>query len=92
MKKWFSNLTKDQLQRFLFLGALVLVFSVFFIALGINSSQDKTPNDDTQQPGNNDGTSDNGDKNNNIQLPDNENKNENNQKPQTFILPTKSTE
>lgn len=92
MKKWFSNLTKDQLQRFLFLGALVLVFSVFFIALGINSSQDKTPNDDTQQPGNNDGTTDNGDKNNNTQLPDNENKNENNQKPQTFILPTKSTE
>lgn len=91
MKKWFSNLTKDQLQRFLFLGALVLVFSVFFIALGINSSQDKKPDDGTQQPDGSGDTND-GDKNNNTQLPDNDGKNENNTKPQTFILPTKSEE
>lgn len=89
MKKWFSNLSKDQLQRFLFLGALILVFSVFFIALGMNNSQDKKPDDSTQQP--DDGTGNNGGNNGNSQTPDN-GEGENNTKPQTFILPTKTSD
>ncbi len=87
MKKWFSNLSKDQLQRFLFLGVLVLVFSVFFIALGMNSSQDKNPDDPTQEPDG--GTGNNNGDNGNSQTPDN---GEGENKTQTFILPTKSTD
>ena len=86
MKKWFSKFSKDQLQRFVFLGALVLVFSVFFIALGVSSSKDNRPNDQTQIP-NNDGN--NNDNQNGSQVPDKDNK-PNNAK-QTFVLPTKST-
>lgn len=87
MKKWFSKLSKDQLQRYVFLGALVLVFSVFFIALGVSSSKDKGPDDQTQIP--NDGNNNNGDHQNGTQVPD-KGDNSNNTK-QTFILPTKST-
>lgn len=50
MKKWFSKLTKDQIQRFVFLGLLVIVFSAFFIALGINSSDEENNTPDTTDP------------------------------------------
>ena len=87
MKKRFSNLSKDQLQRFIFLGVLVLVFSVFFIALGISSS-DKKHDDNIVNPGDDGNT--NPDKDNGQVLPDNNGNNENQVKPQTFILPNTS--
>lgn len=87
MKKRFSNLSKDQLQRFIFLGVLVLVFSVFFIALGVTSS-DKKNDDDIVNPDNGDNT--NPDNNNGQELPENNQNNENQTKPQTFILPNAS--
>ena len=67
MKKIF---TKENLQKFLFVGVVVLVFGVFMLSLVLGNSNEtpETPNDNnnnnTQEPENNN--------NNNTQNPDNQ--------------------
>lgn len=52
MKKWFKNLNREQAQKFVFVGLLVLIFAAFFISLSIaKSNENKKPNDDPiEQP------------------------------------------
>ena len=80
MKKWLKSLSKEQIQRYVFIGLLVLVFVAFFVSVGIANDSQKTPSD---QIGNNDNNNNNNNTNNN----DNNNDNQNNQqvpnKPET---------
>ena len=48
MKKWYKSLSKEQIQRYVFLGLLILVFAAFFISLSIASSNEK--NKPTKDP------------------------------------------
>ena len=41
MKKWLKSLSKEQIQRYVFVGLLVLVFVAFFVSLSIASSNEK---------------------------------------------------
>ena len=81
MKKWLKSLSKEQIQRYVFVGLLVLVFVAFFVSVGIANNSQKTPSD---QIGNNDNSNNN---NNNDDTNNNNNDNQNNQqvpnKPQT---------
>lgn len=45
MKKWFKNLNREQAQKIVFVGLLVLIFAAFFISLSIaKSNEHKKPN------------------------------------------------
>ena len=81
MKKWLKSLSKEQIQRYVFVGLLVLVFVAFFVSVGIANNSQKTPSD---QIGNNDNSNNT---NNNDETNNNNNDNQNNQqvpnKPQT---------
>ncbi len=70
MKKWLKSLSKEQIQRYVFVGLLVVVFVAFFISLSIATNNEKNnANDDPiENPGNNNSGS-NG--NNNSDKPDN---------------------
>lgn len=46
MKKWLKSLDKEQIQRIVFVGLLVLIFSAFFISLSIAKSNEKNPDND----------------------------------------------
>lgn len=52
MKKWFKNLNREQVQKIVFVGLLVLIFAAFFVSLSIaKSNETKKPNDDPiEQP------------------------------------------
>jgi len=78
MKKWFKNLSKEQVQRYVFVGLLVLVFVAFFVSLGIANNSEKKPSDDINNPG---------DTNNNDSNNDNQNNNNNNDDQGTQQLP-----
>ena len=52
MKNFINNIPKEKLQRYLFLGALILVFVAFFISLTLIKPEDTPPNE--QPPVNND--------------------------------------
>ena len=79
MKKWLKSLSKEQIQRYVFVGLLVLVFVAFFVSLSIASSNEKNQGDNPpienpdngQNNNNNDGNSNN----------NNEGDNSNNQNP-----------
>ena len=58
MKKWLKSLSKEQIQRYVFVGLLVLVFVAFFVSVGIANNSQKTPSD---QIGNNDNNNNNED-------------------------------
>lgn len=46
MKNWINKVSKEKMQRFLFIGVLILVFGVFFISLSfIEPNPGDTPND-----------------------------------------------
>lgn len=48
MKKFFSSLSREGVQKLLFIGVLVMVFGVFFVSLYLSSGTEKpTPNDPT---------------------------------------------
>lgn len=72
MKKWLKSLSKEQIQRYVFIGLLVLVFVAFFVSLTIaNESVEDPSNDPIETPGNNDNnnndnTNDNNNNDNNI--------------------------
>ena len=46
MKNFINNIPKEKLQRYLFLGALILVFVAFFISLSLIKPKDTPPNDE----------------------------------------------
>ncbi len=78
MKKWLKSLSKEQIQRYVFIGLLVLVFVAFFVSLTIaNESVEDPSNDPIENPGNNDNNNDNNNNNNN----DNNNDNNITEKP-----------
>ena len=80
MKKWLKSLSKEQIQRYVFIGLLVLVFVAFFVSVGIANNSQKTPSD---QIGNNDGNNNSGnDANNNNNNNDNQNNQEVPNKPE----------
>lgn len=60
MKNWINKMNKEKLQRFLFIGVLILVFGVFFLSLNFiepNPGPGDDPNDnpnDPQNPGDQD--------------------------------------
>ena len=60
MKKWLKSLSKEQVQRYVFVGLLVLVFVAFFVSVGIANNTEK-PSDDINNTddGNKDNTNDN---------------------------------
>lgn len=74
MKKWLKSLSKEQVQRYVFVGLLVLVFVAFFVSVGIANNTEK-PSDDINNTddGNKDNTNDNNNNNddnqNNQQVP-----------------------
>lgn len=83
MKKWFKSLSKEQIQRYVFVGLLVLVFVAFFVSLSLANENEKKPNDDPiEQPGNNND-------NNNDKGNDGENNSDNND---NNVQPTPSPE
>jgi len=45
MKNFINNIPKEKLQRYLFLGALILVFVAFFISLSLIKPKDAPPQD-----------------------------------------------
>lgn len=53
MKNWINKIPKDKLQRYIFLGALILVFAAFFISLALIDNDDEPPIDENP-PGQND--------------------------------------
>lgn len=66
MKQWFKNLSKEQIQRYVFVGLLVLVFVAFFVSLSIASSSEKKPsNDPIETPDDSQDSNNNNDNNNN---------------------------
>lgn len=67
MKKWLKSLSKEQIQRYVFVGLLVLVFVAFFVSLSIATGNEKNkPNDDPiENPGNNNQDNNNNNNNNN---------------------------
>lgn len=63
MKNWINKIPKEKLQRYIFLGALILVFAAFFISLALLNNNDKQPIDNNP-PNNNDNDDDDDDDNN----------------------------
>jgi len=43
VKNWINKIPKEKLQRYIFLGALILVFAAFFISLALINNNDKPP-------------------------------------------------
>lgn len=85
MKKWFKSLSKEQIQRYVFVGLLVLVFVAFFVSLSLANENEKKPNNDPiEQPGNND-NNDNNDKNND----NNDNNQQQTPEPEKMSMPMK---
>ena len=80
MKKWLKSLSKEQIQRYVFVGLLVLVFVAFFVSLSIASNSERKPgtNDPIENPSN-DNNNNNDNQNNN-----NNNDNQNNEVPHTI--------
>lgn len=78
MKKWLKSLSKEQIQRYVFVGLLVLVFVAFFVSLSIASSNEKNQgnNPPIENPDNGQNNNNNDGNNNN-----NEGDNSNNQNP-----------
>lgn len=67
MKKWYKSLSKEQVQRYVFIGLLVLVFAAFFISLSIANNYEKNKQDDPiEEPNDNN----NNNNNNNNETPD----------------------
>lgn len=91
MKKWFKSLSKEQIQRYVFVGLLVLVFVAFFVSLSLANENEKKPNDDKiEQPGNNDNNDgNNNDGNNNDNNGGNNLDNNDNNNPQPAPTPEK---
>lgn len=48
LKNWINKMSKEKAQRFLFIGVLILVFSVFFISLNLLEPKEKTIEPPTQ--------------------------------------------
>ena len=48
MKNWINKMSKEKAQRFLFIGVLILVFSVFFISLNLLEPKEKPIEPPTQ--------------------------------------------
>lgn len=72
MKKWLKNLSKEQIQRYVFVGLLVLVFVAFFVSVGVANNSEKPSNDiNNTDDGSNNNTNDqnNNDNQNNEQVP-----------------------
>lgn len=73
MKKWLKSLSKEQIQRYVFIGLLVLVFVAFFVSVGIaNNTEKPSDNIDNTDDGNNntdDNNNDNQNNENNQQVP-----------------------
>lgn len=46
MKNWINRIPKDKLQRYIFLGALILVFAAFFISLALIGNNNEPPIDE----------------------------------------------
>ena len=66
MKKWYKSLSKEQIQRYVFIGLLVVVFAAFFISLSIANNYDKNKKDDQiEQPNDNNNNEENPDTGNN---------------------------
>ena len=71
MKKWLKSLSKEQIQRYVFVGLLVLVFVAFFVSLSIASSNEKKGQENppienpNNGPNNDNNNSNNGDNNTN---------------------------
>lgn len=65
MKKWFKNLSKEQIQRYVFVGLLVLVFVAFFVSLGIANNSEKPSDDINNTDDGNNNNNNNNDKNDN---------------------------
>ncbi len=82
MKNWIKKLTKDQIQRIVFIALLVVVFAAFFITLSVASKTEKPKPDTPILPNEQDKEDDN-----------NQNENPNNPKPEqpiereSFIVP-----
>lgn len=66
MKNWINKIPKEKLQRYIFLGALILVFAAFFISLALINNSDKPPVEDPTPPGNQDDDDDDDDDNDDI--------------------------
>jgi len=81
MKKWLKNLSKEQIQRYVFVGLLVLVFVAFFVSISIANNTEKTPSD--QIDNNEDGNNENNNDNNNNENENNENNQQVPNKPET---------
>ena len=72
MKKWLKSLSKEQIQRYVFVGLLVLVFVAFFVSVGIANNTERPSGDiNNTDDGNKDNTNDNNnnDDQNNQQVP-----------------------
>lgn len=72
MKKWLKNLSKEQIQRYVFVGLLVLVFVAFFVSVGVANNSEKPSNDiNNTDDGSNNNNNDqnNNDNQNNEQVP-----------------------
>lgn len=89
MKRWLKSLSKEQVQRYVFVGLLVLVFAAFFISLSIANDYEK--NDDIKDPienpndsnsnNNNDSNGNNNNSNGNVEKPE--------ETPETLGMPIK---
>ena len=77
MKKWLKSLSKEQIQRYVFVGLLVLVFVAFFVSLSIASSNEKNQGNTPPIENPDNGQNNNNNNNNNIQ----EGEDPNNQNP-----------
>lgn len=77
MKKWLKSLSKEQIQRYVFVGLLVLVFVAFFVSLSIASSNEKNQGNTPSIENPDNGQNNNNNNNNNIQ----EGEDPNNQNP-----------
>ena len=75
MKKWLKSLSKEQIQRYVFVGLLVLVFVAFFVSLSIASSNEKNQGDNPpiENPDNGQNNNNNDGNNNNNNEGDNSN-------------------
>ena len=92
MKKWLKSLSREQIQRYVFVGLLVLVFVAFFVSLSIATNNEKNQNnnnDQIQNPNNNQGNNNNNNNNDNQNNITNNDGNQNNpdqQKPTAEIV------
>ena len=85
MKKWLKSLSKEQIQRYVFVGLLVLVFVAFFVSLSIASNNEGSQNNNDPIENPNDDNSNNNDNNN---QGNNGDEGDENQNSQNTPLPT----